>query len=87
MTTRWIPRFQGLTALLEPIMIVFLAVVVGTIVMALFLPLIRSFAALQQRWSSRETHSCPKRGLHPYRAIRDHRDHRDNYGQTYQEYS
>jgi type IV pilus assembly protein PilC len=31
---------QGLTALLEPIMIVFLAVVVGTIVIALFMPLI-----------------------------------------------
>jgi type IV pilus assembly protein PilC len=31
---------QGLTALLEPVMIVFLAVIVGTIVIALFLPLI-----------------------------------------------
>ena len=30
----------GLTSMLEPIMIVFLAVVVGTIVIALFLPLI-----------------------------------------------
>jgi type IV pilus assembly protein PilC len=31
---------QGLTSLLEPVMIVFLAVIVGTIVIALFLPLI-----------------------------------------------
>jgi type IV pilus assembly protein PilC len=30
----------GLTSLLEPIMIVFLALVVGTIVIALFLPLV-----------------------------------------------
>ncbi len=32
---------EGLTSLLEPIMIVFLAVIVGTIVLAMFLPLIR----------------------------------------------
>jgi type IV pilus assembly protein PilC len=38
---------QGLTSLLEPIMIVFLAVVVGTIVVALFLPLISIISGLQ----------------------------------------
>ena len=32
---------SAMTALLEPIMIVFLAVVVGSIVIAMFLPLIR----------------------------------------------
>jgi type IV pilus assembly protein PilC len=37
----------GLTSLLEPIMIVFLAVVVGTIVIALFLPLIDIIQGLQ----------------------------------------
>lgn len=37
----------GLTSLLEPIMIVFLAVVVGTIVIALFLPLIHIIQGLQ----------------------------------------
>ena len=37
----------GLTSLLEPIMIVFLAVVVGTIVIALFLPLISIISNLQ----------------------------------------
>jgi type IV pilus assembly protein PilC len=37
----------GLTSLLEPIMIVFLAVVVGTIVIALFLPLIDIIQSLQ----------------------------------------
>ena len=37
----------GLTSLLEPIMIVFLAVVVGTIVIALFLPLISIISELQ----------------------------------------
>ncbi len=37
----------GLTSLLEPIMIVFLAVVVGTIVVALFLPLISIITGLQ----------------------------------------
>ncbi len=37
----------GLTSLLEPIMIVFLAVVVGTIVIALFLPLISIISSLQ----------------------------------------
>ena len=31
----------GLTSLLEPVMIVIMAVVVGTIVIALFLPIIR----------------------------------------------
>jgi type IV pilus assembly protein PilC len=31
---------EGLTSLLEPLMIVFLAVIVGTIVIALFLPMI-----------------------------------------------
>jgi type IV pilus assembly protein PilC len=38
----------GLTSLLEPIMIVFLAVVVGTIVIALFLPLISIISGMQQ---------------------------------------
>ena len=38
---------QGLTALLEPIMIVFLAVIVGTIVVALFMPLISIITNLQ----------------------------------------
>jgi len=37
----------GLTSLMEPIMIVFLAVVVGTIVIALFLPLISIISGLQ----------------------------------------
>ena len=37
----------GLTSLLEPVMIVFLAVVVGTIVIALFLPLISIITGLQ----------------------------------------
>jgi len=37
----------GMTSLLEPIMIVFLAVVVGTIVIALFLPLISIISGLQ----------------------------------------
>ncbi len=36
---RWTMR-ASLTSMLEPIMIVFLAVVVGTIVIALFMPLI-----------------------------------------------
>ncbi len=39
----------GLTALLEPIMIVFLALVVGTIVIALFMPLISIISGLQQQ--------------------------------------
>src|SRR6202011_5358040 len=39
----------ALTAMLEPIMIVFLAVVVGTIVIALFLPLISIIQGLQQQ--------------------------------------
>jgi type IV pilus assembly protein PilC len=39
----------ALTAMLEPIMIVFLAVVVGTIVIALFLPLISIITTLQQQ--------------------------------------
>lgn len=39
----------GLTSLLEPIMIVFLAVVVGTIVIALFLPLISIISSMQQQ--------------------------------------
>ncbi len=37
----------GLTSMLEPIMIVFLAVVVGTIVIALFMPLISIISGLQ----------------------------------------
>ncbi len=39
----------GLTSLLEPIMIVFLAVVVGTIVIALFLPLVSIISGMQQQ--------------------------------------
>jgi len=39
----------ALTAMLEPIMIVFLAVVVGTIVIALFMPLISIISGLQQQ--------------------------------------
>ncbi len=39
---------EGLTSLLEPIMIVFLAVVVGTIVIALFMPLISIISGMQQ---------------------------------------
>ena len=39
----------GLTAALEPIMIVFLAVIVGTIVIALFTPLISIIQGLQQQ--------------------------------------
>ncbi len=40
----------GLTSLLEPIMIVFSRSVVGTIVVALFLPLISIISGLQGRW-------------------------------------
>lgn len=39
---------SGLTSLLEPVMIVFLAVVVGTIVIALFLPLVSIISSLTQ---------------------------------------
>jgi type IV pilus assembly protein PilC len=39
----------GLTSMLEPIMIVFLAVVVGTIVIALFMPLISIISGLQEQ--------------------------------------
>ena len=39
---------SGLTSLLEPIMIVFLALIVGTIVIALFLPLISIITGMQQ---------------------------------------
>src|SRR5437870_2984548 len=39
----------GMTAALEPIMIVFLALVVGTIVIALFMPLISIISGLQQQ--------------------------------------
>jgi len=39
----------GLTSLLEPIMIVFLAVVVGTIVIALFMPLISIISGMQNQ--------------------------------------
>lgn len=38
----------GLTSLLEPVMIVFLAVVVGTIVIALFMPLISIISGMQE---------------------------------------
>ncbi len=40
---------SGLTSLLEPVMIVFLAVVVGTIVIALFLPLISIITGMQNQ--------------------------------------
>jgi len=39
----------ALTSLLEPMMIVFLAAIVGTIVVALFLPLISIISGLQQQ--------------------------------------
>jgi type IV pilus assembly protein PilC len=39
---------EGLTSLLEPIMIVFLALIVGTIVIALFMPLIDVIKGMQQ---------------------------------------
>ncbi|CAN5222264.1 type II secretion system F family protein [soil metagenome] len=39
----------GLTSMLEPIMIVFLALVVGTIVIALFMPLISIISGLQEQ--------------------------------------
>jgi len=39
---------SGLTSMLEPVMIVFLAVVVGTIVIALFMPLISIISGMQQ---------------------------------------
>jgi Type II secretory pathway, component PulF len=39
----------ALTSLLEPLMIVFLAGIVGTIVIALFLPLISIISGLQQQ--------------------------------------
>jgi len=39
---------SGLTSLLEPVMIVFLAVVVGTIVIALFMPLISIISGMQE---------------------------------------
>jgi type IV pilus assembly protein PilC len=39
----------GLTSLLEPIMIVLLALIVGTIVIALFMPLISIISGLQQQ--------------------------------------
>ncbi|MDR1304904.1 MAG: type II secretion system F family protein [Verrucomicrobiales bacterium] len=42
----------GLTSLLEPIMIVFLAVIVGTIVVALFMPLITIITQLQSQTGS-----------------------------------
>jgi len=40
---------SALTSMLEPVMIVFLAVVVGTIVIALFMPLISIISGLQQQ--------------------------------------
>jgi type IV pilus assembly protein PilC len=39
----------AMTAALEPIMIVFLALIVGTIVIALFMPLISIIQGLQQQ--------------------------------------
>ena len=65
----------GLTSLLEPIMIVFLAVVVGTIVIALFLPLItiisarcRAAAASSVAWKVARAASPPRRsdGIIPH---------------------
>ena len=40
-TTRWTPRSATLTSLLEPIMIVFLGVVVGGLVVAMYLPIFK----------------------------------------------
>ena len=40
---------SALTSMLEPVMIVFLALVVGTIVIALFMPLISIISGLQQQ--------------------------------------
>jgi type IV pilus assembly protein PilC len=40
---------SALTSMLEPVMIVFLAIVVGTIVIALFMPLISIISGLQQQ--------------------------------------
>ena len=40
---------EGLTSLLEPIMIVFLALIVGTIVIALFMPLIEIIQGMSGR--------------------------------------
>lgn len=39
----------GLTSIIEPIMIIFLAVIVGTIVIAMFLPLVSIISALSQQ--------------------------------------
>jgi type IV pilus assembly protein PilC len=39
----------AMTAALEPLMIVFLAVIVGTIVIALFMPLVSIIQGLQQQ--------------------------------------
>ena len=39
----------GMTSVIEPLMIVFLAVVVGTIVIAMFLPLIKIIGSLSQQ--------------------------------------
>jgi type IV pilus assembly protein PilC len=38
---------EGITSLLEPIMIVILALIVGTIVIALFMPLIEIIKGMQ----------------------------------------
>ena len=38
----------GLTSILEPIMIVMLAVIVGTIVIALFLPMIKLISGMSE---------------------------------------
>jgi type IV pilus assembly protein PilC len=39
----------GLTSMLEPVMIVFLALIVGTIVIALFMPLIGIISGMQNQ--------------------------------------
>ena len=43
----------ALTSLIEPVMIVFLAVIVGSIVIAMFLPLIGANPLLPARWQYR----------------------------------
>jgi type IV pilus assembly protein PilC len=39
----------GLTSIIEPIMIVFLAVIVGTIVIAMFMPMIQIITTMGQQ--------------------------------------
>jgi len=39
---------EGLTSVIDPIMIVFLAIIIGTIVIAMFLPLIEIISKMGQ---------------------------------------